>query len=65
MSDAMDWREKATELRAAAERTADRVTQESLLLLAQDCDAFAEKEEPRPRDALAAGAPDHSARDGG
>jgi hypothetical protein len=41
---------------------ADRVTQESLLFLAEDCDAFAEEEdEPRPRDALAAGAP---ARDG-
>jgi hypothetical protein len=45
MPDAIAWREKAAALRAAAERTIDRVTQESLLLLADDCDAFAEEKD--------------------
>jgi hypothetical protein len=49
MSDAIDWKERAAALRAAAEHAADRVTQESLLLLAEDCDAFAnEEDETRP-----------------
>ena len=54
MSDAKAWKEKAAALRAAAERTADRVTQESLLLLAEDCDALAEgDDETRRKDVVA------------
>jgi len=50
MPDAISWREIAAVLRAAAERTADLVTQQSLLVLAADCDAFAEEDAPpRPR----------------
>jgi hypothetical protein len=56
MPDAISWREKAAELRAAAERTADLVTQQSLLLLAEDCDAFAKDAPARPG-ALAGTAP--------
>jgi hypothetical protein len=55
MSDTIAWKEKAAALRAAAERTADLVTQESLLLLAEDCDAFAEKEDETRREDMLAG----------
>lgn len=53
MPDAISWREKAAELRAAAERTADLVTQQSLLVLAEDCDAFAKADMPAPPGAFA------------
>jgi hypothetical protein len=57
MPDAISWREKAAELRAAAERTADLVTQQSLLVLAEDCDAFAKEDAPARPGALASTAP--------
>jgi hypothetical protein len=51
MPDTIGWKERAAALRAAAEHAADPVTQESLLLLAEDCDAFAEeKDEARRRE---------------
>jgi hypothetical protein len=48
MPGAISWKEKAAALRVAAEHAADQVTQQSLLVLAQDCDALAEGERVSP-----------------
>ena len=45
------WSERAATLRAAAREAPDAVTQQSLLVLADDCEALAKETEPRGAEA--------------
>lgn len=54
------WREKSATLRAAAEREPDPVARETLLCLAEDCDAIAEEQQAQPQPGKPPSIPDLS-----